>query len=458
MSFRKRLPKYTELLALVLFLTLLGYLFLTAAPEHVLQAVSMRTAPQKGLSKKAAPAPKKEASLSEKPSASQQPAPAPQDDFDFAKGAFRIEKGRVAPHQTFADLLTGEGVSYVRAVKLARKARPVFNVRQMQANKRYRVYRQGGSAQHLVYQRDPVRYVAFGLGDSLTVREGKRPVTTVERTVTGTIQNSLYEALDRSGADPALAFRLSKVYAWQIDFYRLRPGDRFRVIYEQKRVAGHPIGVGRIVGARFDHRGDPYYGLYFDQEGEYFDEEGDNLRKALLQAPLEFARISSRYQKRRYHPVLKEWRSHKGTDYAAAPGTPVYSVGDGRVTRARHGRYNGKNVKIRHNDTYTTQYLHFSKIAEGIEPGARVEQEQVIGYVGSTGLATGPHVHYMLYKNGRSVDPYDQELPSAPPVPDSLRAEYAQLKQRLLPELRPAGAVAEADQKATLDAPFRSRP
>ena len=435
MSFRDCLPKYTEPAALVLFLGVLGYLFFTTAPQRVLQAVSVPTAAPE-TEEAAAPG---EDGATEATAASKTPEPAARDDFGRRKDAFRVEKGRVEKHQTFADLLTEEaGVAYATAVELAEKARPTFDVRALQAGKRYRLYRRpDGTARHLVYQRGPVRYVSFALAGSLAVRKGRRPVRTVRRTASGTVEASLYEAIDRAGAPLALAQAMAKVYAWQIDFFRLRPGDGFRVIYEEKRVAGKTIGVGRILGARFDHRGDPYYGIYFEEEKEYFNEAGESLRKSLLQAPIEFAQVSSGFQERRYHPVLEEYRAHNGTDYAAETGTPVYSVGDGRVVSAENEKYNGKNVKIRHNDTYTTQYLHFSKIADGIEPGTRVQQKQVIGYVGETGLATGPHCHYILYKNGEPVDHTEQTLPSAPPVADSLRAEYNRVKARVLPKLRP---------------------
>lgn len=434
----KSTSRSVELTVLAGFLLLLGFLFFNAAPEQLLQTVTMRS-PKAPASKEEAPSKQSEEKAEAKP-----PAVPALDDFGLEKSAFRVEQQRVRKHQTFADMLTDEGVSYQRAVKLAEAARPTFDVRDLRTGRPYRVYRRGGAVQHVVYEQSPVRFVDFRLSDSLTVRSGERPITTVERTASGTIEHSLYEALDGAGADPSLASALSKVFAWEVDFYRVQPGDGFKVIYEEKQVDGNTIGTGRIVGARFDHRDTTYYGLYFkrgDQEG-YFDEKAGSLEKALLQAPVEFAHISSGFQKRRYHPVLHEWRAHKGTDYAADAGTPVYSVGDGRVIRARYGKYNGYNVKIRHNKTYTTQYLHFSKFAEGIEPGARVKQEQVIGYVGSTGLATGPHVHYILYKNGQEVDPYDQELPSAEPVKPENRAAYARLKRRLLPRLRSGGQEA----------------
>jgi murein DD-endopeptidase MepM/ murein hydrolase activator NlpD len=438
MPSRKNATQYAELAGLALFLAVLGYLFFTTTPEQALQTVTLRSAPPDEQTSAAADLSSSGETSPPARSADAEPEPSARDDFGLVAEAFQVTKANVGDGQTFADLLTEAGVPYAQVVALAEKARPTFDVRHLRAGKRYRLYRDStGGLRHFVYQRGPERYVTFGLGDSLTVRAGKRPVTTVRRTASGTIKRSLYDALDRADADPSLALRLSQVYAWQIDFFRVRPGDRFRVIYEEERVGGEAIGVGRIIGARFDHRGDSYYGLYFPAEEEYFDDEGESLRKSLLQTPLEFARISSRFQKKRFHPVQKRWKAHRGTDYAAEKGTPVYSVGDGRVVEAGYDRTNGNWVKIRHNDTYTTGYLHFSKIADGIEPGERVEQKEVIGYVGETGLATGPHVHYCFWKNGTLVNHYDEEMPSAPPVADSLQGRYDQLKNELLPKLRP---------------------
>ena len=212
--------------------------------------------------------------------------------------------------------------------------------------------------------------------------------------------------------------RLSEVFAWQIDFFRIQRGDRFRVVYEERTVDGTTIGPGDIVAAYFVHRGRTYYAYRFDDgEGsEYFDENGQSLRRELLKAPLRFSRISSRFTNRRFHPVLKRYRPHHGTDYAAPTGTPVLSVGDGTVQFAAYKGYNGNYVKIRHNATYTTGYLHLSRIADGLRPGATVKQGDTIGYVGSTGLSTGPHLDYRFWKNGTAIDPYSVELPPARPV------------------------------------------
>jgi len=290
---------------------------------------------------------------------------------------------------------------------------------------------------YLVYEIDPVNYVVFQFKDTVAVYKARKAIKSRERETAGIINQSLWHTLKDKNASPVLAVRLSELYAWSVDFYRIEKGDRFKVIYEQQYVDGEFVGVGDIKAAYFKHRGEEHYGFPFvqDDEREFYDETGSSLRKELLQAPLKFSRISSGYTKRRYHPVLKEYRSHLGTDYAASPGTRILSVGDGTVIAARYGKYNGRFVKIRHTSVYTTQYLHMSSIASGIRKGAEVEQGQVIGYVGATGLATGPHLCYRFWKNGRQVDPYKQDIPSSEPIKDTnmkaFKAKYKPLKLQL---------------------------
>jgi murein DD-endopeptidase MepM/ murein hydrolase activator NlpD len=208
------------------------------------------------------------------------------------------------------------------------------------------------------------------------------------------------------------------IFGWQVDFQHLQKGDRFKLIYEENSVEGQPFSIGKILGIYFEHFGHGYYAFPFDQgEGvDYFDEEGKSLRKALLKYPIEFTRISSRYSFNRFHPVAKVFRAHLGTDFAAATGTPIRSVGDGVVLEAQYTANNGNYVKIRHNSTYTTGYLHMSKIASGIYAGSHVKQGQTIGFVGSTGLATGPHLCYRFWRNGVQVDALRVELPPSKPM------------------------------------------
>lgn len=369
------------------------------------------------------------------------PAPAVErDEFGFEKESFEVLDRRVERNETFAEILTAHNLAYSDVVEIARSAEPLFDVRSMQAGRPLRLYRDSlETARIVVYQKDPINYVVFDLSaDSARIYEGARPVELTQRRLSGIINNSLYQTLDETGVSPALvptlATELSEVFAWQLDFYRIQKGDAFSVVYEERSIDGKAIGVERIVAARFQHMDADFYGFNFDQgeQAGFFDEEGNSLRKALLKAPLKYKRISSRYTKRRFHPVQKRYKAHLGTDYAANPGTPIHSVGDGVVLEAKFQRYNGNYVKIRHNGTYTTGYLHMSKIARGMRPGTRVKQGEVIGYVGSTGLATGPHVCYRFWKNGVQVDPLKEEIPSAHPVDPAYRDLFLAARDSLM--------------------------
>ncbi|MCE2496811.1 MAG: M23 family metallopeptidase [Flavobacteriales bacterium] len=238
---------------------------------------------------------------------------------------------------------------------------------------------------------------------------------------------------------PALVMELSTVYAWTIDFFRIQKGDKFKVIYEEKYVDGEFLGVGRVKAVEFVHMDEEYPAYYFEEEegfGDYFDDGGDNLRRVFLMAPVEYSRISSRYTKRRFHPVQKRWKAHLGTDYAAPHGTPIYSTADGVVTHRAYTRGNGNYVKIRHNSTYTTQYLHMSKFASNVKVGTRVRQGQTIGYVGSTGLATGPHVCYRFWKNGVQVNAFNEDLPPSEPIKDENRPAFEKVRDERKKQLR----------------------
>jgi murein DD-endopeptidase MepM/ murein hydrolase activator NlpD len=370
----------------------------------------------------------------------ERPAPAPEPSFDafgIEEGVFDTAERTVRRNDTFAGILGEFDVPYERIMQLVDAAGEVFDVRRIRAGNQLHIYREDDETRYVVYQQDPIRYVVFDLQDEPVVEAGERPVELVERTVSGVITNSLYQSLINEGADPELAVRMSEVYAWSIDFYRIQRNDRFQVIFEERQIDGESVGVGRIIAARFNHFGQDYNAFYYEQDalGDFFDEEGNSLRKAFLRAPLEYTRISSRYNLRRVHPVTGGVRAHLGTDYAAPTGTPIRSVGDGVVTEARFTRGNGNYVKVRHNSTYETQYLHMSRFAQGMRPGTRVKQGQVIGYVGQTGLATGPHLCFRFWKNGRQVDPYAQQLPSANPITDDHRQAFDRLRDRLVAQL-----------------------
>ena len=347
-----------------------------------------------------------------------------------------VKEGYVKRDQLFADLLEENFVSPSILQQLHLLPKKIFDFRKIATSKKYTLISRLDSlktAIAFVYEPSPVEYVVLHLKDSLLVETHQREITTAERTVTGTIASSLYETIDALNISSELTNKFVDVFGWQVDFQHLQKGDRFKLIYEENLVEGEPYGIGKILGIYFEHFNNGYYAFPFDQDGDtyYFDEEGNSLRKALLKYPIEFTRISSRYSLSRFHPVVKVFRAHLGTDFAAATGTPIRTVGDGIVLEAHYTANNGNYVKIRHNATYTTGYLHMSKIASGMAPGVRVKQGQTIGYVGSTGLATGPHLCYRFWRNGVQVDALRVQLPPSKPVDKKYWTEFEAVKREL---------------------------
>ncbi|MBT6581594.1 MAG: peptidoglycan DD-metalloendopeptidase family protein [Bacteroidetes Order II. Incertae sedis bacterium] len=360
------------------------------------------------------------------------------DEFGLDTQALEIRDEMVSRNQTFSDLLTPHKVDYQRIVELASSGKDVFDVRRLKAQRPYHVYLDSmGVAKYMVYEQNRTSYVVFDLGDNPSIRLEEREVAKVVRSVSGIISSSLFMTLDDLGEHPALSISMSDVFAWQIDFSRLQKGDSFRIVFEEHYVGDERVQVGDILAARFIHRDEDYFAFNFVEGdiNEHYDEVGNSLRKAFLIAPVEYKRISSGFSGRRFHPVQKRYKAHLGTDYAADRGTPIQATGDGVVTHATYGKYNGNYVKIKHNGTYTTQYLHMSKIKTGIRPGVRVKQGQTIGFVGSTGLATGNHVCYRFWKNGQQVDHRREKIPSIGPVPTQFRTQFELLRDSYLVEL-----------------------
>ncbi|MBS1979884.1 MAG: peptidoglycan DD-metalloendopeptidase family protein [Bacteroidetes bacterium] len=349
--------------------------------------------------------------------------------FGIQVNGLDIKESRVKKNQRFADLLDGAFVPATIRRQLALLPKASFDFRKINESKKYTVITKNDSvktAVALVYETSPIEYFIFHLKDSLTVEAHQREVKTEEKSVSGVIRSSLYETIGEMKISDELTNKFVDVFGWQIDFQHLQKGDRFKLIYEESSVEGEPIGIGKILGIYFEHANHPYYAFPFNQgDGlDYFDERGSSLRKALLKYPIEFTRISSRYSLSRFHPVIKTFSPHLGTDFAAPTGTPIRSVGDGMVLEAQYAVNNGNYVKIHHNGTYSTGYLHMSKIAAGITAGVRVRQGQIIGYVGSTGLATGPHLCYRFWKNGVQVDALRVALPPSKPVEKNQWKKY----------------------------------
>ena len=389
--------------------------------------------------------------------------PEPRIEYGLPLDSFeRIDK-TVARGESFGNILLAHGVNYPVIHKIATTYKDVFDVRYLRSGKPYTLLCEKGDstevARYMVYQPNAVDYYVFDLCDSAKIIPGAKEVTIRQKVISGRISSSLYETVVGNGGSPALVMELATIYAWTIDFFRIKKGDYFKVIYEEKYVDDTVnVGMGRVIAADFNHGDRSFYSFWYedtaDQYRDYFDEEGQTLRKAFLKAPLNYSRISSRYSPRRYHPVLKRYKAHLGTDYAAPRGTPIMATADGEVIVAGYTGGNGNYVKIRHNSTYTSQYLHMSRFARGITKGKIVKQGDVIGYVGSTGLATGPHVCYRFWVNGKQVDPYQQDLPDAEPIKEEYRVDYEKEMlhlKALLDDLPLPGNLQEV-QLASLDA------
>ena len=341
-----------------------------------------------------------------------------------------FEKHTIVSGESFGALLGKRGIGSAKIYEVAAAVEQDFNVRKIRAGLQVE-FAKGDSSKYpsyFIYPESKFEYWIIGVNDSVFAKKVEKERVIRRKEIKGTIEDALYLSVGRSGGTQALAMSLVEVYAWTIDFFRLQKGDAFSVIYEEEYVDDTTyVGLKRIVAANLTHVGNDFYAFPYENElgfDDYYDEEGRSLRKTFLRAPLNFTRISSRYSGRRFHPVQKRWKAHLGTDYAAPTGTPIMSTADGVIIAAKYTSANGNYVKVRHNSTYTTQYLHMSKIKPGIKNGVRVKQGDVIGYVGSTGLATGPHVCYRFWVNGKQVDPYKQKLPDAKPLAEDRMQAY----------------------------------
>ena len=350
------------------------------------------------------------------------PVHMPKYEYGILVDSFKVVKDIVKPNQTLGEILYFNHIDHPQINKIVNASKNIFDVRRINAGQNYTVICSKDSidkAKFFIYEIDPVNYVVFDLTKDMSVFLGKKDIEVRLKKATGDINNSLWITMEEKGLSPRLAHELSTIYAWTIDFFKIQKGDAFKVYYEDRYIENKYIGIGRIIAAEFIHNNKSYFAYYYKEKndrGDYFNEKGETLRKAFLMAPVDYKRISSRYSKNRKHPVTGRWKGHFGTDYAAATGTPIWTTADGVVIKASYTRNNGNYVKIKHNNTYTTQYLHMSKIKSGIKRNVKVKQGQIIGYVGSTGLATGPHVCYRFWKNGRQVDPYKQKLPPGDPI------------------------------------------
>lgn len=353
--------------------------------------------------------------------------------YGFNFDEFDVLHDTIRNGDSFGQLMIENKVDYPKIAKVAQDFKDTFDVRRIKVGKPYVILKSKDTtqaAQVFIYENDKVNYTVVDLRDSVVAYKSKKKIKFVEREVAGIIENSLSETLDNLGVDYMVTINLSEVYAWTIDFFRLEKGDKFKVIYKERYINDSIYaGCEPIEAAYFEHKGKPIYAFAYvadslKQINDYYDDQANNLRSTFLRAPIKFGyRLSSKYNlRRRIAYYGYRVRPHKGTDYAAPVGTPIIATADGTVTESTRKGGNGRYVKIRHNGTYSTQYLHMKK--QKVKKGEFVRQGDVIGWVGMTGNTGGPHVCYRFWKNGAQVDPLREKLPEAEPLAVNLRDNY----------------------------------
>jgi len=350
---------------------------------------------------------------------------------------YEVSYGNVKRNEFLAEILYPLGFSDQEIYKISLLPDSLIDERKIKPGNKYAWFSptdslHSGASSYFVYEKDALNYVVVGIdGDSIWARNGQKPIEHRVKHASGTIETSLWESMQGIDANPMLSVELSEIFAWTIDFFGVQKGDMYKVIYEESYVDSQSVGIHSILGAWFYHNDHDFWAVPFIQNSvrSFFDEEGNSLRKAFLKAPLRFSRISSGFSNSRYHPVLKIRRPHHGVDYAAPTGTPVHTIGDGRITKVGYQKRGGGNyVKIKHNSVYSTTYMHLHRFGKGIKQGVYVKQGDVIGYVGATGLATGPHLDFRFYKNGSAVNPLKVEAPPVEPVHEDNLVAYGMMK------------------------------
>jgi murein DD-endopeptidase MepM/ murein hydrolase activator NlpD len=355
-------------------------------------------------------------------------------EYGFILNDYKVINDTIKPGQNFSEILDNNHVEYPKVLEIVSKIKDTFNVRKIKSGIPYTILAKKDSteqAQVFIYKHSKVRYTVIDFKDSIiTAYNAKKPVKKVIKTAAGIITSNLSDAVEEQGLSSYLWMKMADdIYAWTIDFSKLQENDKFKIIYEQLYINDSiPVGIGEVKATYFEHGGRPFYAFKYVADStlnipDYFDDEATNLRRQFLKMPVKFSRISSRYNLRRKIAYYgNKVRAHKGTDYAAPIGTEIMATANGTVTESRYKGGNGNYVKIRHNATYSTQYLHMSKRA--VKVGDVVKQGEVIGYIGMTGNTAGPHVCYRFWKNGKQVDPYKQKLPAAEPMKEAVKPAY----------------------------------
>ncbi|WP_234571869.1 M23 family metallopeptidase [Rhodohalobacter sp. 614A] len=349
------------------------------------------------------------------------------DIYGLTTDNFEVLDDEIQRNESLYIVLNRNDVSPEKIFEIQQAAKGEVKLNRMMPGQKYRLYRDEEGVFAFVWHRTSTEFTTINWKDEITIENGEIPVETVIRTVSGTIHSSLASALMEQEISQKLVVELANIYAWTVDFYGLQMGDQFKAVYEDRYVNGEYIGIGKVRAAEFVHRGKELRAYFFDdgEQAGYYDNEGNSMRRVMMRVPFEYnPRISSSFSRNRYHPILKRNRPHYGTDYAAPTGTPILAAGDGIVTEAQRRGGNGNIVQIKHNSVYRTAYLHMSRFASGIRAGVRVKQGQVIGYVGQTGLATGPHLCYRLYKHDSPVNSVTYDFPPSEGLKDIYMDAY----------------------------------
>jgi murein DD-endopeptidase MepM/ murein hydrolase activator NlpD len=360
-------------------------------------------------------------------------------EYGLPVDSFLVEESKIKSGTSLSTLIGDLNIASENIQSIISKASKVFDLRKIKKGNTYKVFHSKDSSKvnYLVYEQNAIDYILFTLVDSVRVEQKQKDVKIETKTAAGTIETSLWDAVVNADANPMLALELSEVYAWVVDFFGLQKGDQFKVYYEVKSVEDDEIGVSKIHAAWFKHYDKEFYAIPFYQDSiiQFFDQDGGSIKRAFLKAPLNYRRIASGFSYNRMHPILKYRRPHLAVDYSAPTGTPVQSIGDGTVIHAAYSGGAGNYVKIKHNSIYTTGYMHLSGYGKGIRKGVRVRQGDVIGYVGSTGLSTGPHLDFRVWKNGVHIDPLKLEAPPAEPVKEEKMDFFKQIRDVWVKEL-----------------------
>jgi len=366
----------------------------------------------------------------------------------------------IEPGSTLYSSLTKLGISPTVIYQLVNEVKPTVDLRRMKAGTRFQVvYATNADKQleSLKFRFSPVDFIEIKkTGEKWAAEKISKPVETKIASFWGVVESTLWESAERAQMDPNLISELADIFAWQIDFEReVRVKDRWRISVEQKFVNDEPIGWGSIIAAEYENQGRVYSAALFRMNNKnlgYFAPDGSSLKRMFLKSPIRYGRISSRFKRKRFHPILKINRPHNGVDYAAPKGTPVRAVGSGTILVAGYRGGSGNMIKIRHNSVYETAYKHLSGFAKSVRSGSRVEQGQVIGYVGSTGLSTGSHLHFEFFRSNRYVDPLGQQFPAADPVPNQFMAAFQAEANARLNEL-PSWKSVEITSRDTASTP-----